>query len=341
MVKVMRYAGFAEEPANAFGKIDPPPPAAFHVDPATLNLESPNDPTIRHEGGITRGLHSSVSRPGRYSPAGNIGFPLDLSTIGWFLKWALGGYKFTAGSPGPPHLHEFWTSGESDLTSFTARLGKDGLPGSNMFEQVFVGCAVNSLQLQVEDQLAVLTLDVNAARDLAADLADVNALNLPSARYLTLADVAVSIAGADVSPKVRSLQVTIGNEIIAAAGYGAGSRFPRRQRGGGQPVSWRATIYWDSLDERARFWGAATGATDAGTAQFETVLTFTAGPDTLALRFPACEYEQVPVTPSGRGEATQQVQAIALQDEVPLAVGNVTTAVLGTLTNTHAQYALP
>ena len=62
--------------------------------------------------------------------SGNIVYAFDIKTIRWLLKWTLGGYVFTD----LDNLHEIYASDDTDLPSFTARLGKD------LFEHVFAGC---------------------------------------------------------------------------------------------------------------------------------------------------------------------------------------------------------
>ena len=84
---VTRYAGFQEE--LSFGE-SPAPEALFHLDIASASLDAKADTMMFYQGGLSR--NTRTFRPGFYSPDGDIAFATDIKTIGYFLKWALGGY---------------------------------------------------------------------------------------------------------------------------------------------------------------------------------------------------------------------------------------------------------
>jgi len=107
---------------------------------------------------------------GSIAPSGNIVYAFDIKTIRWLLKWTLGGYVFTDLG----NLHEIYASDNTDLPSFTARLGKD------LFEHVFAGCKINSLEISVEDSFCQATAELIAVKDSKAVLKEQHELTLPA-----------------------------------------------------------------------------------------------------------------------------------------------------------------
>lgn len=309
MPKILRYAGFAEE--ATYNPVTPPA-ADFHVDISSSSLDAATDTELEYGGGLGRSIRTH--RPGFYSPSGNIAYAADIRTIASFLKWTLGGYEFTpTGGSGSLNLHEFFGTDDRLLDSFTARLGKD------VFEHVFTGCVVNSMQLSVSDQYAEATIDMVAAKDYTATLQDPNSLLLPDEYPLSFPDVTTTIAASDVSAKVRSLTLDISNSADSSQGRGLGSRYPRRI-----PVSERTTtvdmsLWFDDITELQRFWGGSTGTNTAGVSETPITITLDAGDDGIALiTLPRVVYTSVQQTGSGRTEIEQSISGRAYVDVVTL-----------------------
>lgn len=116
MPPVIRYAGFAEESTYA---VSPSPAATYHVDIASASLDTPTESQITFPGGLGRG--AVTHRPGAYAPGGDVAQGTDIRTIGWLLKWALGGYDFTAGSAGTDEAQTITVTGTPNSGTFTVK----------------------------------------------------------------------------------------------------------------------------------------------------------------------------------------------------------------------------
>lgn len=295
-MKIARYLGLAEESTY---NPETPPEATFHVDIASATLDAPTDSQLIYEGGLQRG--PKMHRPGFYNPSGNIAYAFDIKTIGFLLKWALGGYDFTAGTPPALNTHEFFGVNDSILPSFTARVGKD------LFEHVFSGCTINSLTLEISDGYCMATVDIQGAKDAKDVLVEIEDLLLPEEYPLAFYEVTADLGG-DISCEVRNVTITINNNLDAGAGKGIGSRFPCRMVAGDREITVSKDMYFEDTGALEKLWGGATGpeAVDAST-EFELTLTFTA-PDekgTMDIIFPRAIYTQVSHQPTGRAELVQ------------------------------------
>lgn len=330
MPKVQRYAGFAEE--LTYGE-DPAPAADFHVDKASSTLDAPSDTELVYEGGLHRG--DKTHRPGFYSPSGNVVYGADIRTIGWFLKWALGGYTYTLdGGAGTLDLHEIYADEEKLLPSFCTRLGKD------VQEHGFSGCVVNSLQIQIEDGFSMLTLDTLAQKDFKAALVELENLLLPAEYPLSFPDLSVTRAAADITTAVKTLTLEITNNPSAEAGRSAGSRFPRRIPAAARAVTAQLGLWFEDWGEVERFWGAVNGPSDDGSTEFASIITLDAGADGKAdFSIERGIWTQAQQQPSGRDEIVQQVNLKAFVEPHTLAdtVTAVDTEMLVSVENNEAE----
>lgn len=307
MVKRFRYAGFAKE--AGYGQAAAA--AAFHVDITSATLDTPTDSEIVYEGGI--GRSAKVKRPGYYSPAGNIVYGIDINTIIYFLKWALGGYKFTAGTP---NKHEFWGSDNSLLDSFTAFVGKD------VFEHRFAGCVINSLELVIEGGFVVATVAINAKKDAKRTLLSEEDLILTEEYPLVFHEVTASVGGSDVSADVKRLTLSINNNTDVAAGRGLGSRHPQRIPVNNRETTFSLNLWFGDGDQLQRFWGSETGPSEDGGEEFPTTIKFDTGDGKeMEIKIPRAFYTQVQTQASGRDELVQECSARALRSTVTLADG--------------------
>ncbi|MFA5543256.1 MAG: phage tail tube protein [Bacilli bacterium] len=315
---ILRYIGLAEE--TLFNQAAE---AVIHLDMASASLDSPADTQMVYAGGLQRGARTH--RPGFYSPSGNIVYAFDVRSIAYLLKWALGGYLFTGGSP---NMHEFYGQNDIILPSFCTRLGKD------RFEHVFTGCVINSLELKVEGEYCMVTADIIAAKDAKASLEEVSNLLLPEEYPLAFHEMTLAI-GSDVSAKFKDFTLTIANGLNAESGRSVGSRYPRRIPAGEREITFSANLWFENTDELEVYWGDSTGPADSGSTEFSPVITFDAGlGGSLEISLPTCIYTQVQQQPSGRDELVQAVAGKAFMDTIELSdASNVESEILVTVEN--------
>ena len=330
MSKILRYAGIALEDGQ---QIESPSSADFHVDISGASLDAASDSHMEYEGGFGRGKR--VHRPGFYSPSGNIVYAADIRTIVSMLYAALGGYEFTAdGGENSLNLHEIWAVDDRNLPPFTARLGKDS------FEHVFVGCIVNSIQFEVSDEFAELTVDVVSVKDKKASLLSLSSLLLPEEYPLSFPDVKFSIGGEDRSADVRSLTLNVNNNANAEQGRGLGSRFPSRIPVDSREVELDLDIRYDNTAELEKFWGSSDGASSEGSVEDDMKVELDAGGDGSAeILIPRGLFTEIQIQPSGRSEIEQSVEVQAFSADVELedAATTVTTDIYVRVSNDQSD----
>lgn len=331
-MSVLRYLGLARE--TVFNPAVPPP-AAFYVDIASASLDAPADTQIIYEGGLTRGV--SLHRPGFYAPTGNIVYAFDIRTIAFLLRCALGGYRFTAGTPPALNTHEIWSSSGNVMPSFTARLGKDH------FEHVFTGCVINSLEITVEGEYCMATAEVIAARDAKADIVSRESIILPDEYPLVFHEVTASISGSDRSADIKSLTLSIGNNLAVESGRGLGSRHPYRIPAQNLDITLSMNLWYESSAELERYWGGAVGPVIGGSTEFPIVINFDSGTHgDMMIELPRFAYNQVQQQPGGRGEIVQSVAGRAFLASEALIGGSpvVSTEILATVMNGQGNLAI-
>lgn len=310
---VRRYVGLAGE--AEYGE-SPPPEAKVHLDITSATLDPPSDTQMFYGGGLQRSAR--LSRPGFYSPEGDIVYACDVNSVGYLLAWALGGYLYRDGDgdEADQNRHEIWGTGENVLPSFCARVGKDH------FEHVFSGCVVGSLELSVEDEFVQVTASINAKKDRKADLKAIQDLLLPEAYPLAFYEVQAEKKkkGADwedISAKVKSLTINVDNNTDADAGRSLGSRHPQRIMAGERETTISKPMFYEGSGPLAELWGQDGEVGPDGPEPFELRLTFDAGEyGRLILYFPRVIYSEVQQQPSERDEITQETEARALLGDV-------------------------
>jgi len=327
MTEPRRYCGFCEEenfnPAVA-------PEAVFHIDIASATLDAPSDPNLHFEGGLSRGR--KIIRPGYYVPAGNVVYAIDIRSIGYFLKWALGNYVYTDGGAGT-NTHEIYPKENTVLPSYTVRLGKD------IFEHVFRGCVMNGLEIAIEDSFIFATLDNIGAKDTRVTLKEISGLTLFNENNLSFIDASLALGDAiDYNCKIKNLTISITNGADAGLGKGFGQRHPCRIPVGARNVDIKGNLFFEDWTEYTKFWGAAGGVSVNGVTTEAMILTIDAGTDgSLEFNFPKLAYTDLKTPPSGRGEIVQAFSGIALIDTITLAdaVTEIEAEVLATLLNNN------
>lgn len=307
---VQRYLGLAEETSY---NMETPPAAVVHLDIASASLDTPSDPNLIYGGGLQRS--ATLQRPGFYAPSGNIMYAFDVNSVIYLLKWGLGAYVFTSeGGTGTLNLHEFYGSADNVLDSFCARVGKD------YFEHVFSGCVINSLELQVEGEFCNLTADIVAAKDSKDTIQAIADLSLPDAYPLAFHEVTASIDGSDLSAKVKTLNLSISNNMDAESGRGLGSRHPYRVIGGERETEISMELFFEDSSVLEDFWGGATGPAATGVSEIPIVLTFDNGAHgSMEITLPKVAYSEVQQQPSSRDEIVQSVTGRCLMSTITLA----------------------
>jgi hypothetical protein len=330
---VNRYVGFKEE--ASFGT-EASVPMAFDMTDgiSTMALDAPDDPNIAVP---TLNRFQKRHVPGFYSPDGSMEHTIDINTIGWFLKWLLGGYKFTAGSEGGLNTHEFYSTQSMVLPSFTTRTGKD------TFEHVMLGCVLNNMELTIDKDLATAKTDIIAQKDKKAALrTTLNELDdtiYPIAFY----NVNTTIGGTSVSQDVLSWKWTYKNGIKAEDGLGQGSRFPYSLNAKDGSTELAIKINDDGSEKLEAFWGNATGPSNDPQALFAVQSIFDSGTfGNMHINFPRSYYTKAPTDIKEAEPRTPELGIGIEADEITLAdsTTKVVSPVLITLQNKQPEYKL-
>ena len=302
----IRYAGFAEEYSFNPGT---PPAAIFHIDIGSATLDVPADPNLHFEGGLYRGR--KIIRPGFYAPAGNVVYPVDIRSIAYILKWALGKYKFTE-DEGGMNTHEIYGVEDLVLPSFCTRLGKDN------FEHIFTGCTINSLEIKIEGEYVFVTADIVAARDYKGAVEAIADLKLFAEYPLSFIDSTISLTS-DYSCKFKGITISITNNPDVAAGKGFGSRHPCRMPIGARDIDISGNLYFEDSLEYEKFWGASGGISAGLPTNEELIITILSGDyGSMAIKMPKFMFTDLKTPPSGRTEIVQAFSGIALMEKVTL-----------------------
>lgn len=255
---IYRYVGIGEE--QEFGVAAPP---VEYMDPESAEIDPSGDQAIIYEGasGLDR-----IAKPGAYFSEGSLTTPVDLVAFPWFFKWALGGYSKQGEGP---YTHTFFPQQSPLMKSFTARVGKD------IFEHVFTGMVVSTLELALEDQLLLGTVEMLGGRDEKGTLAD--PVNFTQGDVYAFHEVNATVDGVDESATLETFTLTIETGADNEAGRTIGSRFPRRAYRGALVVEAEMTLGFFSTAQLEKFWGAPTGPTTGNLQEFP--MTINVGPN--------------------------------------------------------------
>jgi hypothetical protein len=326
-----RYVGIKEE--AEFGEAQDAP-MTYDIDVAAMGLDVPDDPNIPIP---TLNRFQKDHIPGFYSLSGPMEYPVDINTIGWFLKWGLGGYKYTAGTGELPNVHEFYATPDYELKSFTTRTGKD------TFEHVISGCIIDKLNINVEADLAIAKLDMFAQQDTKAELR--TELNEPDSELFPMAfyNVSTQLDGADISPDVKSWSWEYGNGVKVEDGRGQGSRFPYYIKPGAGSSSLGIKMEDDCKDKLEDYWGGENGPSIDKHTPFTIASLFNSGVfGEMEVEFPKCYYKKIPTDIKG---ADPRIPDISIGVEAAnLLLNDGTTEVISpvliTLKNFEPEYKL-
>lgn len=331
--EILRYFGFNEEALYAEAITNLP---EIFLDVVSMGLKPPVNPNIVYEGSM--GRSNRIQRPGAYIPAGPINFAVDVESIGWFFKWALGGYVFTAGDP-TPNIHEFYGSDTRLLKSFAAYLGKD------LFEQRMQGCKVNNLAVQCGNEFVMANIDVISQKDSGSTawMRDKTTLTKPEAPPFAFHEVTHKINGSLMDETIKDVNLQFGNNISQDTTVGHGSRFVKELPANERTASINLTSSVEDLTRLQAYWGAATGPSDSGATEFsyETILNIS-GIGNISCYYPKCIFQDVPLDPTGKQDMQPTLVIQPLADVITLSdeETEIESECLITIENEVGQYVL-
>ncbi|WP_373896383.1 hypothetical protein [Virgibacillus sp. CBA3643] len=290
------------------------------LDPETVDLDSEDDDKLIYEGisGLDR-----VAGLGVYSTAGSITVPLDDKIAPWFWKWTLGGYEVTGDST-TSFTHIFSPVTGGTLTSFSAKVGKD------IMEHIFLGNVIESLELEVESEWALMTVNTLGAKDKKGTLSD--QVDFNEGNIFTAPMVSLSKDGSDISPQIRSMTFSLETGADIESSQGFGSRFPTQAFSGSMVASAELTLSFENVDQLITFWGDQDAPSE-DTIQ-ETSYTINFG-DSFDISMPRVVYTASNQPVEGRDSVEQTVTARALYDDT-----NKEGPVVVSVTNDKDSYSV-
>jgi len=269
------------------------------IDPETANLDPAGDDKLIYEG--MSGLDRKAGL-GVYSTEGDITFPLDDRVSGWFFKWALGGYEKTGDAA--PYTHIFTPSTKPLMDSFSAKIGKD------IFEHIFLGNVIESIELEVESEWALMTVSTLGAKDKKGTLA--TTVDYTEGQLFTAPMASLTKGATDKSAAINSLTLSIETGADIEGSQGFGSRFPTKAFRGSTVVEMEMELGFDSTEELLAFWGGADGPSSTTIEEMNYTLSFG---DNLDFIFPRVVYTSSEQPAEGREGIVQSLTARALYDD--------------------------
>ena len=311
----VRYVGIGEE--DNYGQEGS---ISNYIDVASSSLDTPDDQAIIWEGVSERA--GVVHAPGLYVPSGDIVAPVDAYTSGYLFKWSLGAVD-TSEIEQDVYRHVFTPTNE--LKSFTSAIGKD------IFEHKFLGCMIDSLEMEVEDSFASMTASIIAQKDLQQTLSTPTFNELT---YFTFSQTTANIGG-EQAP-VERLNLSIANNLDGEAGVRLGSRHPVFIPIGGRETTMSFDLTFENINHLQKFWGNTDGPVSVPT--HDLIITMTGPPINdnyyykLEFIIPKFIYLTSNQEISGRDRIVQTIEGKALFDR------NVGYDIQVVLLNTHATY---
>ncbi len=200
-------------------------------------------------------------------------------------------------------------------------------------EQIFPGCAINSLSFTVEKELAMVSLDIVGGEDKKATIKDLEDLILLEEFPMPFHDVNFEygdFGGAltAIPCEVDSLNLEIANNADAEGGLGLNNRFPCDIFSGPLDISLELTLKYNDTQSKEDFWGGPTGPTE--TPQEKACkITLNAGIyGNIVMNIPRMIITSNPIALSGRERGTQTVSIRVLVNTATDEIFEVTSTVL-------------
>ncbi|AIF45644.1 phage tail tube protein [Virgibacillus sp. SK37] len=319
MSKILRYFGAAFEDEFNSSTLKEP---QNHVDIASSSLDIPQERVSYVPSGIGRGTKKYVKTP--ISGSGNVVHPVDIHSVGFWLKATLMEYAYTELTTGSGELnkHEFIGTDDAMPISFVSYVGKD------IKEEYYTGCVVESLEFSFSDNVVQITANVVYADGSKRALKAKEDLNLEDLFPIAMHEVTAKINGIDKSRKIQELTITISNNPSIEAGQTIGSRTTRRIVLGERTVNISATYYYEDDEETELFENEQT---------FSLEVDFVSGEGTLHFEFPNCIYEGLTTPVSGRDSITQSATIRALEGSVNYNGTQVQSDIYAVLNNAKGE----
>lgn len=294
---ITRYVKFGEE--DEFG--EEAEEFSETIDPETASIDPEDEDKLIYEGigGLDRKAGLGV-----YSTAGEITVPLDDQATGWLWKWALGGYEKESGEEEDSTTHIFFPAQSALMDSFSAKIGKD------IMEHVFLGNVIESIELEVEDEWALMSVSTLGAKDKKSSLDD--DIEYTDGMLFSAPMASLSKDDSAYDCKVNSLTLSIETGADVETTQGFGSRFPCKAFRGSLVVELEMELGFDSVDELIAFWGDNDGPSTSTITEIEHVLSFG---DAIDISFPRMVYTGSEQPAEGRDGITQSITARALYDD--------------------------
>lgn len=307
MNPLVRYVAIAEE--GTFGTEVTADKHKLVCDAASSSLDVPADQAILWEGISSRAPRQYAEAP--YIPGGDIVFPPDAHVLGKLLKWALGSYGIPTITDKADEIITHTFSPANTLQSFTADIGKD------TFEHTFVGCMVNTLELNMPkgDFLGV-TAGVIGSQDKKNTL--LSSISYTEIDYFNFIHASLELDGA--CSVVESCNLSINNNLSGDDGVRLGSKFPVNISIGKRDIEFKADLAFDDDTYLQKFWGGASGPT--GLSEYVITLTFTgtliggANYYKLTISLPVTIVTGIAQTIEGRSRIVQPITCKAIHDTV-------------------------
>lgn len=271
------------------------------LDPETASIDPEDDDKLIYEGmgGLDRRAGLGV-----YSTAGDITIPLDDEATSWFFKWALGGYDVEGSEEDSTYTHLFSPKLGGLMDSFSAKIGKD------IFEQVFLGNVVESIEIEVEDEWALMTVSTLGAKDKTSTLSET--IEYTEGELFTAPMASLTKNDEDKSASINSLSLSIETGANIEDTQGFASRFPTKAFRGEMVVEIELELGFDSTEELISFWGDKEGPSTSKIDEFNYTLSFG---DNVDFIFPRLVYTASEQPAEGRDNITQSMTARALYDD--------------------------
>ncbi|MGP4041896.1 phage tail tube protein [Gracilibacillus sp. D59] len=275
------------------------------IDPESADIESEDDDKLIYEGmsGLDR-----IASLGVYSTSGSFSMPVDSILSGYFWKWALGGYAVTGTDDGTgnmvaPFTHEFTPERGGTLPSFSAKVGKD------IFEHKFFGNVIESIELEIESEWALMTVSTLGAKDEKGTLTEPT---FNEGEVFSAPECTLDKGSTDISAKVQSASLSVETGANIEDGQGFGSRFPTKAFQGSMVATLELSLQFEDMTELEAYWGSATGPSIDTLQEFAYTLHLGVDYD---ITFPRMVYTAANQPSEGRDHIVQTVTARALFDQ--------------------------
>lgn len=225
------------------------------------------------------------------------------------------------------YVHKIRPQGTVKLPSFTAYLGKD------FMEQVFPGCAINTLSFTVERELAMVSLDVVGGEDQKETIKDPEDLILMEEFPMPFHDINFEYGDYNdtlvaIPCEVDSLSMEIANNADAEGGLGLNNRFPCDIYVGALDISLEMTLKYNDTQAKEDFWGGPTGPTESPQEKACKITLDGGAYGSIILDLPRMIITSNPIQLSGRERGTQTLSIRALVDPIDEIILEATCNVL-------------